>query len=211
LEPRSYSYYKCSFGFKSSALTAARYSGVAWALNRGNKHVNLITDWENPTANYSNPNSDKVPTLISYNESGAAWGFEAAVTKGSTLRWFKILLEPENKYEKTPEQVIDSKANLEKLGKTAQDAVTDYLRLLWSYALEHIRKHIPKDDDDNQSPKVVITVPAMWSDAAKELTRQAAEDAGIPGDISLVSEPEAAALAEFKDKVKKGEPLTVCA
>jgi molecular chaperone DnaK (HSP70) len=119
------------------------------------------------------------------------------------------LLEPEKKYEKTPEQVIESRENLEKMNKTAQDAATDCLRLPWAYAQEHIRKHIPKDDDDNQSPKVVITVPAMWSDVAKERTRQAVQDAGIPGDISLVSEPEAAALAEFKDRARKGEPLKV--
>jgi len=91
--------------------------------------------------------------------------------------------------------------------KTAQDAAADYLRFLWSYTKEHIRRHTPKDDDDNHSPKVVITVPAMWSDVAKERTRKAAEAAGIPGDVSLVSEPEAAALAEFKDKLKKGDPL----
>jgi len=41
----------------------------------------------------------------------------------------------------------------------------------------------------------VITVPAIWKDSAKALTRQAAEQAGIPKkDLDLVTEPEAAAL-----------------
>jgi hypothetical protein len=186
------------------------YSGVAWALNRGTKHVNLIRDWENPTAQHSNPNSDKVPTLLSYKRESAAvaaWGFKAAAIDGNSLRWFKILLEPEHKYEETPEQVTYSKEILAKMEKTAQDAAADYLRFLWSYAKEHIRRHTPKDDDTNYSHKVVITVPAMWSDVAKERTREAAEAAGIPGEVSLVSEPEAAALAEFRDKLKKGHPL----
>lgn len=139
----------------------------------------------------------------------AAWGFKAAAIDGVSLRWFKILLEPEHKYEETPEQVTYSKEILAKMKKTAQDAAADYLRFLWSYAKEHIRRHTPKDDDTNYSHKVVITVPAMWSDVAKERTREAAEAAGIPGEVSLVSEPEAAALAEFKDKLKKGHPLKV--
>jgi molecular chaperone DnaK (HSP70) len=130
---------------------------------------------------------------------------------GVCLRWFKILLEPEHGYRETPEQVIQARKTLADINKTAQDVVADYLRLLWSYAQEHIRRHTPKDDEDMYSIKAVITVPAMWSDIAKQRTREAAEAAGIPGDISLVSEPEAAALAEFKDKAKKGDQLKVCA
>jgi hypothetical protein len=41
----------------------------------------------------------------------------------------------------------------------------------------------------------VITVPAIWKDSAKDLTRQAAVSAGIPRDnLELITEPEAAAL-----------------
>lgn len=112
-------------------------------------------------------------------------------------------------YKETPEQVIHARNALAKMKKTPQDAATDYLRSLWSYAQEHIRKHTPQDDDEKYATKVVVTVPAMWSDIAKQRTRAAAEAAGILGDISLVSEPEAAALAEFKDKAKKGDPLKV--
>jgi molecular chaperone DnaK (HSP70) len=41
----------------------------------------------------------------------------------------------------------------------------------------------------------IITVPAIWSDMAKNLTRKAASRAGFPDDkITLITEPEAAAL-----------------
>ncbi|KAE8449886.1 hypothetical protein EG329_007363 [Mollisiaceae sp. DMI_Dod_QoI] len=185
------------------------YSGVSWALNRGNRQVNLITNWENPTAGFTNPNSNKVPTLISYeNGSAVAWGFEAALSGDANLRWFKILLEPEYRYKQMSEQAIYSREILERMNKTPQDAVADYLQLLWQHAEEHIRHRIPKDDDGhNHELKVVITVPAMWSDVAKDQTREAAKKAGIPGEISLVSEPEAAALATFKDRSTNGEPL----
>jgi molecular chaperone DnaK (HSP70) len=127
------------------------------------------------------------------------------------LRWFKLLLETEYRYEREAEQVISSKKTLEGINKSPQDAVADYLHFLWLHAKEHIRHRIPEEDDDNHNhePKVVITVPAMWSDVAKDLTRRAAEKAGILGEISLVSEPEAAALAAFKDRITISEPLKV--
>ena len=41
----------------------------------------------------------------------------------------------------------------------------------------------------------IVTVPAIWSDGAKALTRQAAIRAGIPeAGLTLITEPEAAAL-----------------
>lgn len=47
----------------------------------------------------------------------------------------------------------------------------------------------------NQQMCYIITVPAIWSDSAKDLTRQAACRAGFPDDsLVLISEPEAAAL-----------------
>ena len=47
----------------------------------------------------------------------------------------------------------------------------------------------------NQRRVYLITVPAIWSDLAKDLTRQAAGRAGIPDEkLFLVTEPEAAAL-----------------
>ncbi|XP_052795057.1 heat shock 70 kDa protein 12A-like isoform X2 [Mya arenaria] len=41
----------------------------------------------------------------------------------------------------------------------------------------------------------VLTVPAIWNDAAKQFMREAAEEAGIPGNrLSIALEPEAASL-----------------
>ena len=41
----------------------------------------------------------------------------------------------------------------------------------------------------------ILTVPAVWSDKVKDLTKQAACHAGIPeADFYLLSEPEAAAI-----------------
>ncbi len=50
--------------------------------------------------------------------------------------------------------------------------------------------------------QVVLTVPAMWSHKAKDKTLKAAKAAAIPGEIKMVTEPEAAALATLKDKAE---------
>ena len=80
--------------------------------------------------------------------------------------------------------------------------VADYLKLLWDYTLDDIKKLQP-EYEDIFTLRVVLTVPAIWSPAAKDKTLQAARIAGMPGNIRLVTEPEAAALATLKDKAEE--------
>jgi len=163
------------------------------------KKIHLITDWPNPNATYANSNSERVPTMISYqNYSPAKWGYEAEVT-GTALRWFKLLLEPHHEHVRATETAM----MLDRIHKTPQEVTADYLRFLCSHTAEHIRLSI--DRESIGSIMVVITVPAMWSDFASERTRKAAE-AVLPGHITLVREPEAAALAVIQDT---GGPLQV--
>ncbi len=62
----------------------------------------------------------------------------------------------------------------------------------------------------------VLTVPAVWSDAAKMATLQAAEKAGMGTEhhVKLISEPEAAAVYTFKaiqpTQFKVGDNFVVC-
>jgi len=67
----------------------------------------------------------------------------------------------------------------------------------------------------NQQISYVITVPAIWSDKAKDLTRQAAIAAGILGKkLTLITEPEAAALfcASLCQEVdlQEGDRFLIC-
>jgi len=56
---------------------------------------------------------------------------------------------------------------------------------------------------ENMTLKIVLTVPAIWDHKAQELTRKAAEMAGLLArndtTLELVGEPEAAALAVFDE------------
>ena len=82
----------------------------------------------------------------------------------------------------------------------AQEVVADYLRFLWTYTTDDIRRRQGDDYLSIYSLRIILTVPAIWSDAAKDKTLQAARLAGLPSDIILVTEPEAAALATLREK-----------
>lgn len=184
-----------------------RHSGVSWAVNGGSKKIRLISNWPDPQAH--NASHEKVPSSISYiNGKAEKWGYIVGFTDES-FRWIKLLLEENHRYATTiKEAVSDSTTLLRKVQKTAQEVVADYLKLLWEYTIEDIRKFHP-EYECIFSVRVVLTVPAMWSPAAKDKTRQAAILAGIPGTIQMVAEPEAAALATLKDKVAENM-LKVC-
>ncbi|KAF4419189.1 actin-like ATPase domain-containing [Fusarium acutatum] len=179
------------------------YSGVCWATTEGQKKLQLITDWPNPSTPIAN--AEKVPSTISYKDGRVNnWGFGVDVDE-EHLRWFKLLLEPESTYSQAVKEVHQSNKLLGTMDKTAEQVVSDYLREIWNYTKEHIRKHlIVQDWEKSFAVRVVLTVPAIWSLTAKDKTLKAAALAGLPTNIQLVSEPEAAALATFKEKAEDG-------
>ncbi|KAJ8131335.1 hypothetical protein O1611_g2287 [Lasiodiplodia mahajangana] len=190
------------------------HSGVSWAINEGDKKVRLITDWRNPQA--TNANQEKVPSKISYRDGHVHhWGYEVSI-KEESFKWIKILLEPEQKYSHTVDEVKHSNQLLTQLGMTADQVVRDYLRELWAYTRENIRKRIDEDDWESIfQRRVTLTVPAIWSHQAKDRTLRAAKEAGLPDDIHIVTEPEAAALATLKSKaaentIQSGDAFVVC-
>ena len=184
------------------SLTITRHSGVSWAVNGGNKKIRLINNWRDPEA--LNASKEKVPSLITYmNGRPERWGYDVRLNDES-FKWIKILLEENHKYATIVQPVQNSDTLLRKVHKTAQDVVADYLKLLWEYTVEDIRKFYP-DYEELFNLRVVLTVPAIWSPAAKDKTRGAAKIAGMPDTIKLVTEPEAAALATLRDKGEENQ------
>lgn len=178
---------------------------MSWTANE-TKSIRVITDWPNPDAGL-NFDAEKVPSVISYGEDGKVknWGYEVS-GRDNALRWLKIMMESGSEQQKYLEGVDEIRQSnskiLEDLGKTADDVVADFLGELWQYAKEDIRKRMVAPVAWEDSIQVVLTVPAVWSGAAKERTLKAAQRAGIGGPISLLSEPEAAALATLSGKVE---------
>ena len=79
-------------------------------------------------------------------------------------------------------------------GKTAVDVTADYLRPLYQYIQQILSNTYGEKFLASQTLSYVITVPALWSDRSKALTQRAASEAGFNGKVTLVTEPEAAAL-----------------
>jgi hypothetical protein len=83
-----------------------------------------------------------------------------------------------------------------------------YIRLR---LVDYINKSIPGTPIDNSDIRWVLTVPCIWSDAAKNVMRQAAKQAGLfttprPDQLMLALEPEAAALscnADLRDQKRQ--------
>ena len=73
---------------------------------------------------------------------------------------------------------------------------TDYLTALRKHA-ELVLRHILTAGFFDSTPReYILTVPAIWSEAAEAKTRACAEEAGMGkgSDLQIISEPEAAAV-----------------
>ncbi|KAI8889431.1 actin-like ATPase domain-containing protein [Backusella circina FSU 941] len=84
-------------------------------------------------------------------------------------------------------------------GLTIVEAISDYLREFHKHIINELKKGFAKNYEQHQF-RYCLTVPAMWSDKAKSIMRDAAITAGLilqsdhRDRLMLISEPEAAAL-----------------
>lgn len=96
------------------------------------------------------------------------------------------------------------------------EAVSDYLGQIHKHTMETLTKRYGETFMGMTTVQFVLTVPAVWSDAAKDATRLAAEKAGMgnKGDLKIISEPEAAAVYTLKaiqpNHLKIGDNFIVC-
>ncbi|THZ04203.1 actin-like ATPase domain-containing protein [Aureobasidium pullulans] len=123
------------------------------------------------------------------------WGFQIKPNE-LRLHYIKLLLDH---HQRLPPYV--SRQHLAGLllrwDKSAEQAVSDYLTALFSHAKTRLERRFPLMVATTQID-IVITVPAVWSDAAKDVTMRAAEKAGMGENLFMVSEPEAAAIYAMK-------------
>lgn len=120
------------------------------------------------------------------------WGYQTNYLVGDNIRGMKLLLdEPQN-----PEYVA-SLIGAGILKKSRIPAVTltgMYLTELVNHTNKILQRRFGPAVEEMEM-QYVLTVPAIWSDKAKDATLNAALKARIPQrNMTLVSEPEAAAL-----------------
>jgi hypothetical protein len=95
------------------------------------------------------------------------WG--AQKHKSDTVAGVKLLLDPD---QPRPLYLPESttKADLKRLGKPAVDVAADYIGALYKHAMSEIEKKVPRDYVLMCQKQFVLSVPAVWSDKAKDTT-----------------------------------------
>ncbi|TVY26635.1 Heat shock 70 kDa protein [Lachnellula hyalina] len=195
------------------------YSGVAAVYTSTPDDVEIIKTW--PGGN--GITSDKVPTEIAYDYSPDAsetaepnikWGFQFKPEE-SRLRCIKLFLD---RSQKLPFYVspLETAAQLKRFNKNVVDAVSDYLTQVYNHTMETLTRRYGESFMASTKVDFVLTCPAVWSDAAKNTTLQAAERAGMgqKSEIQMISEPEAAAVYTLKaiqpNHLSAGDNFVVC-
>ncbi|KAL9099462.1 MAG: hypothetical protein Q9163_005040 [Psora crenata] len=152
---------------------------------------------------------------IRYDGQDYWWGYQIA-DSAQRHQWFKLNLDPYQtrgtelaKTYPVPISATSSEHSAEKL-------TTDYLTALKKHAEHVLRYTLPRSALVSTPVEYILTVPAVWSDAAQAKTRQCAENAGMGqgSTIQMVSEPEAAAIYTLADMdilhLKIGDTFVVC-
>lgn len=178
------------------------------------QRINVIRTWPNPVRSYM----EKTPTVISYGSNPHTWGGGVRPTDENVKRMFKLGLEPRvaEHYRGSTQPQNRSLFRRRQRPPEPVDIATDYLTCIYKHVHNvTLSRQLGNNFLQNQRKQYVITVPAIWSDQAKALTRQAATRAGFPDDqLSMITEPEAAALycAAVHDEfdLVPGDRFTVC-
>jgi molecular chaperone DnaK (HSP70) len=118
--------------------------------------------------------------------------------------WTKLQLDSTQTGE-AAKVLEEQQSSVQSLAKQPVDIIADFLR--------HVKDHFIKTLDDEYQREIwstlpitlVVTVPAVWSDAAKDRTLQAIHQAGFNNvgfpalkQTLLTTEPEAAAIYTIK-------------
>ena len=92
--------------------------------------------------------------------------------KSDKIAGVKLLLDPDQpKPIYLPQST--AKADLKQLGKPAVDVAADYIEAVYKHAMTKIEAMVPHDYLAMCQKQFVLSVPAVWSDKAKDTTLKA--------------------------------------
>jgi len=160
--------------------------------------VRVINTWPSQNQVYV----EKTPSILAYNTTPPTWGGSVEAEDSPRVEYFKLGLQPTARYylgSGGPSNLPFLNPNWRHPDlpqKTALEFAGDYLTCINRWVTEeYLPKQFARAFLKDLRLSYVITVPAIWTDSAKALTRQAAEQAGIKKEnLDLIIEPEAAAL-----------------
>jgi molecular chaperone DnaK (HSP70) len=174
----------------------------------------LITEYPDAEGAAEGKASDKVPTKLSYTNTGVNWGFQVSEDEHHYAE-FKLGL---NNVKATTSQVAKQFKNAHSLKLddrfNARKLTTDYLTALREHIVRVLKNKLGATVVETTPIEWVITVPAIWSPSAESHTRSCARDAGLEGKITVISEPEAAITFALDTmpagSLQKGDTFVMC-
>jgi len=186
------------------------FSGIAYAFSTDSEKIYTITNWPGG----EDLIAPKVPTVIRYDPGSTTsfqWGYEIT-SLDDKITGLKLLLDPD---QPRPYFIpTNVEAEMAKLPKTVLEVASDYMGAVFKHALKEIESDsLDPSFLESFQKQFVLTVPAVWSDKAKDMTLRAARNAGI-SPVSMITEPEAASLytlLSVKNKgLKSGDAIIIC-
>lgn len=166
--------------------------------------VKVMRNWPGVNDNY-----DKVPSVIFYDNgsldsSSFRWGYQVEPEMESST-WFKLLLVQDAATEEHDDPLLRQCAGKGLMqtvgGKQPAQICRDYLGCLYNHVLEMLQMECSASVLELTPLHFVLATPAGWKDKERARIESAARSSGFgtrPNDkVTLVTEPEAAALAAF--------------
>ncbi|KAH7316965.1 putative hsp70 protein [Stachybotrys elegans] len=185
------------------------FSGIAFCfLNQRDPRITSILDW--PGA--EGESVPKIPTRVCYDTESNDFDWGASANQmGNTIAGVKLLLDPQQERPLYLPQG-NLRQEISQLPKPPVHVAADFIGAIYQHALSEISKQVPAEYLAMCQKHFVLSVPAVWSDTAKNATMEAAEQAGLY-PVTLIKEPEAAALYTIHSldfTMKVGDTFVVC-
>jgi hypothetical protein len=190
-------------------------AGVSYATTdkSGSDDIKIITSWPGEQGT-----SSKTPTRIAYALENPRlprnkWGFEVEPRLVS-YSWTKLLLDKNATVGEHDDPSLSKMAGsgILKLPsfRKASGVCEDFLREVYIYVSKKLCDELTADTFKTMPMECWITLPAIWSDEAKDATLEAAKKAGfgnrVGDEVFTIAEPEAAAIATLKGYAAPNAP-----
>jgi hypothetical protein len=139
------------------------------------KHIEVIRDW--PARHTKIGTKEKVPSEIAYGPDGTQWG-SLIPPNAARHMWTKLELDRPQTGE-AAKILLEQKVFANLLDKKPEDIVADYLEQVKDHLVVNLDNQYGRDLWSTLPITLVVTVPAVWSDAAKDRTLRAVSKAGF--------------------------------
>ncbi|EAT86144.2 hypothetical protein SNOG_06313 [Parastagonospora nodorum SN15] len=195
------------------------YTGVSFCeasdANSDGQHIEIIHDW--PSRHTKIGTKEKVPSEVAYLDEGICWGSNIPPHEKREM-WTKLQLELDHRHTGEAAKISQE---LSKSGprKEPVEIVADFLAQVKAHLITNLDNKFGKELWRTLSITLVITVPAVWSDGAKNRTLQAVDKAGfnklsfpqLNTPLLVTTEPEAAAIYTMRTLrgTAQNEQLTI--